>query len=350
MRQILHAFSILSLAAAGAAQEAAPPKEPINAAALYRQAWADLRKATRNDHGEPIDTPYYEVATVDDYRIEPWPGLVESLSGARGMFEQATALPDCAFDGEDRESLNEVEQHVFELQYLMHLVAAAALQQVDTHPDASFQAACRLLDHARHLTQDPSLMALALRYEAVSRAIQVSRAVLRVRGDTVPTLPALQRAHARLVEFRRNAPTQADIENRIRHNAGRDLATVLAMVKDERRRERIEKRVMALLADLTEPLRGDEIEDLDAFERDLDARVKELKDRQVLTPDRLPNLLTQETEEVVASVLTTLVACSPLDLLRRRLANGREMGILIGELQSRLGAAAHEDAPGNGRR
>jgi rubrerythrin len=174
-------LSFTALAQSRDGQQSKPAKVKLNAAVLYRQAIEELQRALPvPDYEGDIDLPddRHEVGGPD-YNSKAWRETVRKAAVAITLFEQACQIPTCKFDKKADGLTTEFISHAAHFSSLRHTVAAHAWQRVEKDPRSAGSTAMQLLQHAKHCSQEPFMIALAIGFDTEQRATKLLQAALK---------------------------------------------------------------------------------------------------------------------------------------------------------------------------
>lgn len=149
------AVSSLTAQAPAAKRPSSKHAKP-NAAVLYRQAIAEMKKVITDPKTGKSIIPdgYYEGGTA--FLTEQWAAVIEKLAVTLTLFAQGTQTPMCKFNDRPERSVFELGLEVGSEDYneLLLIQGAQGWQMVDSDPTGACTIAFRMLDFSNHCAQN----------------------------------------------------------------------------------------------------------------------------------------------------------------------------------------------------
>ena len=309
----------------------------LNAADVYRKAFAEMSRVLRSDADDPVDYPWVDEPSVDAYAEAPWPKLLEETAVARSLFAQAGSIERCRFDKPTSEGPlgDEVQERTSDLVTMRTFVLAHAFRVVEMQPGAALADLEALFASARHLEQQDSLFAQLLAMDMARSALRICDAMLAVREEHAAGATVLRRAlaaveaHAR----KRSGP------KRLAELSVADARKLLSLAYEEEVKDReafraAQTRAIALIEELVRPMSEATVGDGEKVDLAATAAIHALKKK--FDPKQQMQLLESGSGEALAALLATLVAPNASGLFRQWEEHGEALEKATKALRARL--------------
>lgn len=298
-----------------AAQQApkASKKAAPNAATLYRKAIAELRKALPDEEYEgDILLPEDSIGDAPEYTSSEWREAVKKSAVAISLFEQATQIDACRFDGKTKDLMSEFGQSLHELLSLRHVVQAQAWQRVSTDPRSAGVTAIRLMRHANHCVADSTMIGVAFGLDAEKQGIKLLKMVTKRlaprNGQKDDDGKAVAKLFAKQLQQHQAARTD---RKRLADIAEREFAWIMLAGLDELPKtlatKSAIKRATQIVRDMVEPLRKNPKITAKALDKHCTKETERL--RALIGKDKLKTVLEKGVGEPLAAALVLI--CSP---------------------------------------
>lgn len=309
----------------------------LNAADVYRRAFAEMSRVLRSDSDDPVDYPWIDEPSAEAYAEAPWPKLLEATAVARSLFAQASGIGPCRFD-DSTGALplgDEVQDRASDFVAMRTFVLAHAFRVAKTQPGSALADLEALFACARHLEQQDVLFASLLAMEMAGAALTLCDAMFAASGERPAEATLLRRALA-AVEAR--ARTRSD-PRRLAERAVADARSMLALM-NEHQEQNVEAirvaqtRAIELVEKLVRPLREATVGDREKVRKAHDAAILALKGK--FDPRQQEKLLESGSGDALAALLATLVAPNAPGLFEQWERRGEALANTIKTLRARL--------------
>ena len=312
-------------------------EKEVNAADVYRRAFAEMSRVLRSDADDPVDYPWVDVPRAEAYAEAPWPKLLEETAVARSLFAQAGSIERCRFDKPtgDGPLGDEVQERQSDLVTMRTFVLAHAFRVVEMQPGAALADLEALFASARHLEQQGSLFAQLVAMDMARSALRICDAMLAVREEHAARATVLRRAiaaveaHAR----RRSGP------KRLAELSVADARKLLSLAYEEEAKDReafraAQTRAIALIEELVRPMSKATVGDGEKVDLAATAAINALKKQ--FDPEQHMKLLESGSGDALAALLATLVAPNASGLFRQWEEHGEALEKATKALRARL--------------
>lgn len=187
------------------------PKKP-NAAPLYLKAIEEMQSALTDPQTKKVVMP-----RGDDMTAGEWRDAVAKAAVACTLFTAATQIPGCLFPPVDDSDETGLRSKILPLVNLHKLVAARGLQQTTKDARGACTTALQLLQYARHCSQDPTIMGLALSHDAEASAVRILERALPRLAVQKDAKSVARRFQKQLGDHIKNRPTRRDLADTAMH-------------------------------------------------------------------------------------------------------------------------------------
>lgn len=317
--------------------EATAQETALNAATVYRRAFAEMSRVLREDSDDPVDYPWVDEPSVEAYAEAPWPKLLEETAVARSLFAQAGSIERCRFDKPTGEGPlgDEVQERISDLVTMRTFVLAHAFRAVETQPGTALADLEALFACACHLEQQDVLFASLMAMNMAGSALTLCDAMLAVRGEHAAEASVLRRALAALEARTRGRSGPKQLAER----AVADARKLLALASEEENKNveafrAAQARAIELIEELVRPLREATVGDSEKVLKATEAAVTELKEKY--DPKQKEKLLESGSGEALAALLATLVAPNASGLFQQWEEHGEALAKTTKALRARL--------------
>ena len=312
-------------------------EKEVNAADVYRRAFAEMSRVLRSDADDPVDYPWVDVPRAEAYAEAPWPKLLEETAVARSLFAQAGSIERCRFDKPTSEGPlgDEVQERTSDLVTMRTFVLAHAFRVVEMQPGAALADLEALFASARHLEQQDSLFAQLLAMDMARSALRICDAMLAVREEHAARATVLRRAIAAVeAHARRRSGAK-----RLAELSVADARKLLSLAYEEEAKDReafraAQTRAIALIEELVRPMSKATVGDGEKVDLAATAAINALKKQ--FDPEQHMKLLESGSGDALAALLATLVAPNASGLFRQWEEHGEALEKATKALRARL--------------